>query len=125
MNLIVQKIAQVEREEGKELTATDIIDWYLLQREYDLDSENEYWQERKLAYKVLKRLVKDRILMEIHGTRTDLTDSMDDQDSHEQDKDKIVYVIHPNCEMLDAIDHQMPSTQSSASSPLRPNQPSL
>lgn len=125
MNLIVQKIAQVEREEGKELTATDIIDWYLLQREYDLDSENEYWQERKLAYKVLKRLVKDRILMEIHGTRTDLTDSMDDQDSHEQDKDKIVYVIHPNCEMLDAIDHQMPSTQSPASSPLRPNQPSL
>lgn len=121
MNLIVQKIAQAERENGKELTATDIIDWYLLQREYDLDSEEEYWQERKLAFKVLKRLVKDRILMEIHGTRTHLSDPLDtDADPHAPQGDKIVYVIHPNCEMLETLDNQIAASQSSSPSPPPP-----
>ncbi|KAL3235288.1 DNA replication licensing factor MCM6 [Nakaseomyces bracarensis] len=97
MNMIVRKISEVERDEGSELTALDIVDWYCIQKENEFSSEEEYHNERKLVYKVLKRLVKDRILMEIRGTKDDL----DDEDVEEQDRDKIVYVIHPNCEMLD------------------------
>lgn len=108
MNLIVHKIAEVEREGGTELTATGIVDWYLLQKENDLGSENEYWQERKLAFKVLKRLVRDRILMEIHGTRHDLNEPVSSNEETQADRDKIVYVIHPNCEILDTLDSQQP-----------------
>lgn len=103
MNLIVRKIAQVEKEDsGRELTATDIVDWYLLQRENDMNSEQEYWLERKLAFKVLKRLVKDRILMEIQGTKHNLDDneSGEEEDSNSAN---IVYVIHPNCEILENL----------------------
>lgn len=96
MNMIVRKISEVEKNEGAEMTATDIIDWYCVQRENDISSEEEYYAERKLAYKVLKRLVKDRILMEIHGTK----DNLDDDEDHDGNG-KIVYVIHPNCEMFD------------------------
>lgn len=106
MNLIVHKIAEVEREGGTELTATGIVDWYLLQKENDLSSENEYWHERKLAFKVLKRLVRDRILMEIHGTRHDLNEPVTSAEEAQADRDKIVYVIHPNCEILDTLDQQ-------------------
>lgn len=111
MNLIVHKIAEVEREGGTELTATNIVDWYLLQKENDLGSEHEYWQERKLAFKVLKRLVRDRILMEIHGTRHDLNEPMSPAEEGQSDRDKIVYVIHPNCEILDTIDQQSQQQQ--------------
>lgn len=109
MNLIVHKIAEVERGDGRELTASDIVDWYLLQKESDLNTETEYWQERKLAFKVLKRLVKDRILMEIHGTRHELgIGSMDDpmEQPQQTNPDNVVYVIHPNCEMLETIDQE-------------------
>lgn len=105
MNLIVHKIANMERQHGKEMTATEIVEWYLLQRENDISSENEYWQERKLAYKVLKRLVKDRILMEIRGTRENMSEDQEDEEVQVQmDPNKIVYVIHPNCEMLDTME---------------------
>ena len=114
MNIVVHKIAQVEREEGSELTAVDIVDWYLLQKEDELNSEEEYWQERKLAFKVLKRLVKDRILMEIRGTRHELSEENDVEE--DEDDGKIVYVIHPNCEMLDVIepDNSVDSTSGGA-----------
>ncbi|EDO14516.1 hypothetical protein Kpol_278p4 [Vanderwaltozyma polyspora DSM 70294] len=109
MNLLVRKIAEVERTEGNELTATDIVDWYLIQKQDEFSSESEYWQERKLAFKVLKRLVKDRILMAIHGTRENLDYVMEGDDGNEQlrtSPDDIVYVIHPNCEILDSLDQQ-------------------
>ena len=105
MNLIVHKIADVDRRGGPELTAAEIVDWYLSQKEDDINSEHEYWQERKLAFKVLKRLVKDRILMEIRGTKTNLdTIETDINDTEHEDVGKIVYVIHPNCEMLESLE---------------------
>lgn len=111
MNLIVHKIAEMERDGGTDLTAADIVDWYLLQKEGDLNSEIEYWQERKLAFKVIKRLVKDRILMEIRGTRHELTSGMNETmeegaPPEQQNQDQTVYVIHPNCEILETIDQQ-------------------
>lgn len=102
MNIMMQKIAEVEMQGGSELTATDLVDWYLLRCENQLESEDEYWTERKLAFKVLKRLVKDRVLMEIRGTRQGISDGSANDDT--QPEGQIVYVIHPNCEMLDNID---------------------
>ena len=99
INLIVQKVAQEDRDGGAELTATDIVDWYLLQREHDLNSEAEYWQERKLAFKVIKRLVKDKILMQVHGNMQDLADN----EGVHPDSERVIYVIHPNCAVLDNI----------------------
>lgn len=102
MNLIVHKIAENEKNQRPEMSASKIVEWYLLQRENDLNSEDEYWQERKLAFKVLKRLVKDRILMEIRGNRQDLTENTTDENP--PSVNDIVYVVHPNCEILDSMD---------------------
>lgn len=99
INLIVQKVAQEDRDGGAELTAADIVDWYLLQRENEINSESEYWQERKLAFKVIKRLVKDKILMQVQGNMQALADHEGDHPISE----RVVYVIHPNCAVLDNI----------------------
>lgn len=100
MNLIVRKIADEDKTGGREMTAAEIVDWYLLQKESSMNTEADYWQERKLAFKVLKRLVKDRILMEIRGTRVQLTPT--EGEPLEEDA-RVVYVIHPNCAVLDSM----------------------
>ncbi|KAH3900901.1 related to DNA replication licensing factor MCM6 [Saccharomycodes ludwigii] len=114
MNLIVRKIAHQNSVNGPELTANQIIDWYLSVKEDQINSEREYWEERKLAFKVLKRLVKDRILMAIRGTKDNLDDDFGSGDATNEDSNtgskkdkvdetKIVYVIHPNCAILEEI----------------------
>ncbi|KAL6949048.1 hypothetical protein ACO0QE_001536 [Hanseniaspora vineae] len=111
LNLIVRKIAIESQNNNKELTANEIIDWYLSLND-DYENTQQYMNERKTCYKVLKRLVKDKILMAIRGTKDNL-DQSDDEDAADQasardaqDVTKIVYVIHPNCAILDEMDNE-------------------
>lgn len=105
MNLLVKKISDDDSAGGEGLTAEQIVNWYLTQKEDDIQSEQEYYNERKLCYKVLKRLVKDRILMSV-------TNSLDDNDQlpvNDQQEElprntRTVYILHPNCAILDFFD---------------------
>lgn len=102
MNLIVSKIVDTEKKELPELTKAQIVDWYLEQKEADLESEADYWQERKLAHKVIKRLVKDRVLMEIRGETDEFIAEGSTIDSRpDRPNPQTVYVIHPNCTVLE------------------------
>lgn len=101
MNLILPIIAQDDRNNGNGLTAEQIVDYYLLQIEDSLSTEKEYWKERKLAFKVLKKLVKDRILLQVNG---DVEDEQDTSLAGLQDAEKsktVVYVLHPNTAIAD------------------------
>lgn len=96
MNLLVKKISEDDKAGGEGLSADELVEWYLLQKEDDLSSEAEYLQERKISYKVLKRLVKDRILMSISNNEGD-----DEEAGTTTSSTKTVYIIHPNCAILD------------------------
>lgn len=88
MNILVKKITEDEKNGGDGLSADTLVEWYLLQKEDEISSEQEYLQERKLAYKVIKRLVRDKILMSVtEGTN-------------------VVYIIHPNCAILDFFERE-------------------
>ncbi|AET37466.1 MCM DNA helicase complex subunit MCM6 Ecym_1219 [Eremothecium cymbalariae DBVPG len=100
-NLFVHKIADNDREAGLEMTAVELVDWYLLQKEMDLNTEAEYWAERTLAFKVLKRLVKDRILMELRGNTENIPFDVPEEILRE--RERIVYVIHPNSSVMDEL----------------------
>lgn len=52
--------------------------------------------ERNLAYRVLKRLVKDHILLKVT------------QDDGELSRGSEVYILHPNCAILDFFDQVRP-----------------
>ncbi|KAL7663067.1 DNA replication licensing factor MCM6 [[Candida] zeylanoides] len=88
MNLLVKKVADDESVGGEGLTAEELVQWYLTQREDDIESEQEYYSERKLAFKVLRRLVKDKVLMSVTS----------------EAEGKTVYILHPNCAILDFFD---------------------
>lgn len=103
MNLIVKKVSEDDAANGEGLTLDEIVDWYLHQKEDDLHTIQAYHEERALAYKVLKRLVRDKILMSVTNT---LEDELPDEETHGTVATRTVYILHPNCAILDFFDNQ-------------------
>ncbi|KAK8440256.1 MCM DNA helicase complex subunit mcm6 [Candidozyma auris] len=105
MNLIVKKVSDEDASGGDGLTQEEIVDWYLHQKEDEINTEQEFHAERALTYKVLKRLVKDRILMSV--TQNLNEDALpEDEYEREQQGSRTVFIIHPNCAILDFFDNQ-------------------
>ncbi|KAK1140031.1 MCM DNA helicase complex subunit mcm6 [Aspergillus melleus] len=94
LNLIVQRLGQDEAASGEGVEQEDLIVWYLEQVESELNTEEDLQRERALSAKVLKRMVKDNILMPIRGEG--LVDTANDETQGEQ-LQRTVYVLHPNC----------------------------
>jgi DNA replication licensing factor MCM6 len=61
-SLLVLHLNEVEMTTGEGLEKEDLIDWYLEQKENDLNSIEELEAEKDLVGKVLKKLVKVRKL---------------------------------------------------------------
>ncbi|KAK8231777.1 MCM2/3/5 family-domain-containing protein [Phyllosticta capitalensis] len=72
----------------------ELIISYLEQKEAEIDTAEEMEEEKTRARKVLKRMVKENILMMIRGEGL-----ADDQGQGLTGGDRVVYVMHPNCAM--------------------------
>ncbi|KAK5806650.1 hypothetical protein VI817_000908 [Penicillium citrinum] len=91
LNLIVRRIREDEVNQGEGVEQEDLILWYLEQIEGELNNEEDMQRERDLAKKVLKRMVKDSVLLRI------ASNLMEDEGSTQQTaEDKVLYVMHPN-----------------------------
>lgn len=96
VNMVVSHVAEDETTGGGEgIEGDTLVQWYLEQKEDELQSEEEYNNEMALAKKMLKKMVKDNILMAIRGQ------GMADEDGAGEGSSaqaaQIVYVLHPNC----------------------------
>lgn len=92
MELMKMLITEIARRTGYDdndgVEGNDIENWYLLTQEDQIDSEERYHEEKRLVHKVLRRMVRDHILMELRG-----------DNPHEEDdalRQNVRYVIHPN-----------------------------
>lgn len=99
VNMIVQRIADDEAGSGEGIEGEALIQWYLEQKEDELQGEEDYNREHALAKMVLKKMVKDNILMGIRGQgMTPVADDTADGSAAPQPQGQdIVYVLHPNC----------------------------
>ncbi|ODQ46486.1 hypothetical protein PICMEDRAFT_16365 [Pichia membranifaciens NRRL Y-2026] len=109
-------------------TQKALLDWYMNAIEDQLESVSEYWDELKIAKKVLNKLVKDNILMRVNPDPTDFDEneipadlvitpnmSVEEKErlTNEQNNwrrrqkrelnKKLVYIIHPNCSIEDLL----------------------
>ncbi|CAI4213010.1 unnamed protein product [Parascedosporium putredinis] len=92
VNVFVQRVNEDETGTGEGVEGDTLIQWYLEQKEDELDGEDAYNRELALARMVLKKMVKDNILMAIRG------DSLTEEDTRSPThSSKTVYVLHPNC----------------------------
>ena len=112
LNVLVRRVNEDESRSGEGVEQEDLIVWYLEQIESELETEDDLERERDLAMKVLKRMVKvswnritpvcempfnrrfltqDNVLMPIRG------EGLVDLPENEEQAQKTVYVLHPNC----------------------------
>lgn len=91
LNFVVQRIREDEVNQGEGVEQEDLIIWYLEQIEAELDTQEDMARERNLCTKVIKRMVREGMLLRI-------TSSLEAEASTQQDGegDKILYVLHPN-----------------------------
>ncbi|KAK9470921.1 MCM2/3/5 family-domain-containing protein [Dipodascopsis tothii] len=94
-NMLVRKVNAAEATIDSGLTMDELAQWYLEQREEDIQTEEEFIAERDLVRKVIRRLVKDNVLMALRGEGF--------PDENGRLLDKVVYVMHPNCAMADEL----------------------
>ena len=108
LNMLVGRVNEEEKSTGNGVEHEDLLVWYLEQRETELGTTEQMEEERSLAAKVLRRMVKvfcstlkldfirltvtqDNILMQIRGAGEGLRDEGAGESDH------VVYVLHPNC----------------------------
>lgn len=58
MNLCVLHLSDIERETGNAVDKEELVQWYLEQKEYEFESEEELEYERQLVGKALDKLAK-------------------------------------------------------------------
>ena len=105
LNQLAQHINSIEQSTGTGIEESHLITWYLEQHEAELSSEQDFLRERDLVRKVVKRLVKENVLMAVRGEGL-IDDHDDDGEGMDEDEDqrggrKVVYVLHPNCAVED------------------------
>ncbi|KAJ9623248.1 MCM DNA helicase complex subunit mcm6 [Taxawa tesnikishii (nom. ined.)] len=90
--MLLRRIRSDETSEEDGVGEDDLLVWYLEQKEDELESQEDLAAERSLAKKVLKRMVKDNVLMQIRGEGL-----RDETDDGAQENNRVMYVVHPNC----------------------------
>ncbi|KAK8163209.1 MCM2/3/5 family-domain-containing protein [Phyllosticta citribraziliensis] len=93
LNLMVQRINQdaATAEDGVE--ENELLIWYLEQKEAEIETPQDMEIEKVLARKVLKRMVRENILMMFAG------EGLADENGQGLVSDTVMYVMHPNCAM--------------------------
>ncbi|KAK5232081.1 MCM DNA helicase complex subunit mcm6 [Exophiala xenobiotica] len=101
-NMLASHIRDEEDRTGEGPEHDELLVWYLEQVEESISNEDELNAERSLAKKVLKRMVKDNVIIPIRGEGL-----VDDDQDQDQDHDaattssKVSYALHPNCGIFD------------------------
>ncbi|OQO09405.1 hypothetical protein B0A48_04803 [Cryoendolithus antarcticus] len=93
-NLLLSRVNndRTAAEDGVE--EEDLVTWYLEVVEGELQSREEMEERRGLAIKVLRKMVKTNVLLQIRGEG--LAD--EDEEGGEREGDgRVMYVVHPNC----------------------------
>ncbi|ATZ56145.1 Bcmcm6 [Botrytis cinerea B05.10] len=96
VNLLVRRINEDELGSGEGVEGEKLVEWYLEQIEGDLADEEAYHEEMKLCKKIIKRMLKENILMAIRGQGLVDQDNTNGESSS-RSEESVVYVLHPNC----------------------------
>ncbi|KAH7035645.1 MCM2/3/5 family-domain-containing protein [Microdochium trichocladiopsis] len=96
VNLFVSRLREDEASgAGEGVGGEELAQWYLEQQEDELDGEEAYHQELAVAKMVLKKMVKDHILMAVQDEST--TTASNANGTGGPTLQNVTYVIHPNC----------------------------
>ncbi|OAA57827.1 DNA replication licensing factor mcm6 [Cordyceps fumosorosea ARSEF 2679] len=102
VNIFVHRVNSDESGTGDGVASSALVAWYLEQVEAELADEDDYHAEAALAAMVLKRMVRERILMALRGQGLAEGEAAAGASSSSATAtDKVIYVMHPNCAVED------------------------
>ncbi|KAK9453301.1 MCM2/3/5 family-domain-containing protein [Dipodascopsis uninucleata] len=93
-NILIRRVALADSQGSEGVTLDELTQWYLEQREDEINTEEDLRVEQKLVGKIVKKLVENNILMAIRG------EGFPDEDGHEITS---LYVLHPNCSLAEDL----------------------
>ncbi|KAI9705594.1 MAG: MCM DNA helicase complex subunit mcm6 [Candelina mexicana] len=98
LNLLVRRVNEDEMTSGEGVEEEELVTWYLEQKEDELSSQQELERERDLVGKVVRRMVKENIFMQIRGEGLVGEEGEGEEGGgSSRSAEKVVYVLHPNC----------------------------
>ncbi|RMZ83580.1 hypothetical protein DV738_g1101, partial [Chaetothyriales sp. CBS 135597] len=99
---LASHIRDTEEATGQAVDHDELILWYTESIEAEIGSLDRLAEEADLCRKVVKKMVKDNILMPIRGEGLLDGDADDEQAQQQQQQQPTVkYVLHPNCGLFD------------------------
>ena len=106
LNELVRRVNEDEMQSGQGVEEQDLITWYLERHEQEIATEEDLEKERDLVKKVIKRMVKDNVLMQVKGQGLlnlgdDTSTGTQENGGGSPDEDTVIYVLHPNCAVED------------------------
>ncbi|RVX71506.1 hypothetical protein B0A52_05078 [Exophiala mesophila] len=99
-HMLATKIRDEEEQNGQGPEHDELLLWYLEQVEDSIGTEDELQAEKSLAKKVLKRMLKDNVIIAIRGEGL-VEDENADQENAEARVETLSYALHPNCGIFD------------------------
>ncbi|KAF1993140.1 DNA replication licensing factor mcm6 [Amniculicola lignicola CBS 123094] len=96
-NLFVKRVNEDQSATEDGVEEEELLVWYLEQKEAEMETQEDMERERALAKKVLRKVVKENMLMLIRG------DGLADDQGQGAQEEKVVYVLHPNCPVEDIV----------------------
>ncbi|KAF8414415.1 hypothetical protein L210DRAFT_3435668, partial [Boletus edulis BED1] len=102
-SLVVLHISATERETGQGMDRDELIDWYLEHKESEIQNVEELEYEKELIMKLLRKLVKDKYLLEVRGdvqdslpeSASDGTVQQSSSSGQAGENDRVYYMVHP------------------------------
>ncbi|TYJ58147.1 hypothetical protein B9479_001243 [Cryptococcus floricola] len=101
MNLCVLHLSEVERETSTGVDREELIQWYLEQKEDEVESEEDLETHRELIAKALTKLAKDQYLLEIRGDVREGLSGEEEEMGATDDSEKVYYLVHPQVDLTD------------------------
>ena len=102
MNLVVIHLSEAERTDEPTVEREELIEWYLEQREAELQTVQDLEDERELIGKALNKLVKDQYLLEIRGvTQDELAVEGGEDEQAAKGEERVSYIVHPQVDLTD------------------------
>ncbi|KAF8550374.1 MCM-domain-containing protein [Imleria badia] len=103
-SLVVLHISATEKETGQGVDRDELIDWYLELKESEIQDVDELEYEKELIMKLLRKLVKDKFLLEVRGdvqeslpeSASDGTVQQSSSSAQAGDNDRVYYMVHPS-----------------------------
>ena len=97
-SLIVMRVNEMERQTMRGMAKKDVVEWYLLQREDEIETVDQLEEETELIKKVLNKLVKDQYLIELRGQTEDSAATDPSLEDGTEDGEPVL-MVHPTVDI--------------------------